>query len=550
MRDRYTSTSPVTTRHGPLNRLSNDFLGLTSHSPRTTTAGPGGLEGPGPLLTPSRNASFSMPTAPMQLDHNAAGPVGMTAGSAGPPLLATVVHHQLTAADGRPIQPDVLARIDKGFFLYDSNWTCYRRNYFSIACGYRLKPSQTSLPIYVKRNDILGGTARITAFAMSISAIVDDSAGKPVELIQHTPKRDKGPQHTPDRIRLAPYPDDSLGMFSGALAAGRIHHEYDPAPTAGAAAVVSSAGGESPTMTQFERIQFKSATANNGKRRAAQQYYRLVVDLFADVGTSFGTEGRWIKVAERSSAPVVVRGRSPGHYQDDRRGNASNMSPHGSTATDVIHGGGGGGGDGSGRADSFSGSGHHHHHHHQVMSALGEPLSVSVLGRQGGGGGHEGDAFSGRYHAPGDAFASWTGPALLCPDRSLNLLPRRRSGSCSSDSRTPDLERYNTTTEEQAYHQPYPLPPFEPAPSYSSSSTKCSSPLCTRSQSWMELNDQGRGNVPELGAFGEDRPCSTYLSILSPLSRKLEWDSRSGTTTTSFVEALPLPPAVDDIYTR
>ena len=490
----------------------------------------------------------------MQLDHTATDSVGMTSGSAGPPLLPTVVHHQLTAADGRPVQPDILARIDKGFFLYDSDWTCYRRNYFSIACGYGLKPSQTSFPIYVKRNDILGGAARITAFAMSISAIVDDSAGKPVDLIQHTPKRDKGPQLRPDRIRLAPYPDDSLGMFSGALAAGRIHHEYDPAPTAGAAAAVSSAGGESPTMTQFERIQFKSATANNGKRRAAQQYYRLVVDLFADVGTSFETEGRWIKVAERSSAPVVVRGRSPGHYQDDRRGNPSNMGPHGSTANDAIHGGGGGGGggDGSGRADSFSGSGHHHHHHHhhQVMSTLGEPLSLSMLGRQGGGECHEGDVFSGRYHASGNALTSWTGPGLLCPDRPLKLSPRHRSDSCSSDAGTPDLERYNNTTEEQAYHQPYPLPAYEPAPSYSSpSKTKILSPLCTRSQSWMELNDQGRGNVSELGAFGEDRPCSTYLSILSPLSRKLGWDSRSVTTTTSFVEALPLPPAVDNIYT-
>jgi meiosis-specific transcription factor NDT80 len=75
----------------------------------------------------------------------------------------------------------------------------------------------------------------------------------------------------------------------------------------------------------FERIQFKNATANNGKRRAAQQYYHLLVELFTDVGGQ--SPDRWVKIASRMSAPMVVRGRSPGHYQNERRGSNASTGP-------------------------------------------------------------------------------------------------------------------------------------------------------------------------------------------------------------------------------
>ncbi|KAJ2432622.1 hypothetical protein GGF42_009548, partial [Coemansia sp. RSA 2424] len=61
-----------------------------------------------------------------------------------------------------------------------------------------------------------------------------------------------------------------------------------------------------------------TATANNGKRRAAQQYYVLTVDLLADCDG-----GERCVVASAASAPIVVRGRSPGHYAD-----ASTCSSH------------------------------------------------------------------------------------------------------------------------------------------------------------------------------------------------------------------------------
>lgn len=89
----------------------------------------------------------------------------------------------------------------------------------------------------------------------------------------------------------------------------------------------------------FDRIQFKSATANNGKRRAAQQYYHLIVELYADVGNASSSapgqsnqgDGGWVKISQRISAPMVVRGRSPGHYADERRASSTSSPGGGST---------------------------------------------------------------------------------------------------------------------------------------------------------------------------------------------------------------------------
>jgi meiosis-specific transcription factor NDT80 len=213
------------------------------------------------------------------------------------------------------VRADIYGRIDKGFFMADKDWTCYRRNYFSLNCSYAIQPSVPSATIHLVENGRCG--SQIYGFAMSIAAVVDGRDGKAIELVQHTPKRDKGPQEKPARVTLAPRPPASHGMF-GESGIGGSSRGYD------------QAFGQNPNQpaveATFERIQFKNATANNGKRRAAQQYYHLLVELFADVGPQ--RSDRWVKIAYRMSAPMVVRGRSPGHYQNERRG--SNASAGGS----------------------------------------------------------------------------------------------------------------------------------------------------------------------------------------------------------------------------
>lgn len=175
--------------------------------------------------------------------------------------------------------------MDRGFFRADQDWTCYRRNYFQVSStfdvhGMNYLVQGPEVPCLLRKNDTQE-FFQVDYFSIGVSARVTNN-DKKIELVQHTPKRDKGPQMIPEARPVR--------------AGGNLH--------------LASVGSNHNIVT-FERLQFKTATANNGKRRAAQQYYEIVVDLYANLPA----DGP-LKVATCISAPLVVRGRSPGHYAD------------------------------------------------------------------------------------------------------------------------------------------------------------------------------------------------------------------------------------------
>jgi hypothetical protein len=184
--------------------------------------------------------------------------------------------------------------MDRGFFLADNDWTCYRRNYFQVSSvfsvhGFNHYYSVNEPHVFVKTDE--DGTLQpVQRFLLGVSARVANSE-KEIELIQHTPKRDKGPQFRPEPKPIAP--GGNLTMSSVA---------------------------NNQNIVTFERVQFKTATANNGKRRAAQQYYICIIELFAETD-----RGQTIKIASCQSAPLVVRGRSPGHYADNQQHERSHL---------------------------------------------------------------------------------------------------------------------------------------------------------------------------------------------------------------------------------
>lgn len=246
-----------------------------------------------------------------------------------PPLqqIQTLGTLQYADGNGTPAKVDISGTIDKGFFLSEGEWTCYRRNYFSCVCSFSLTPNFAGTPLQFTARDSTQ-SLQVFGFAMSISAVVSDNDQHNIELVQHTPKRDKGPIMKPEKIRLAakqpPTAHPHLAMYPDNVGNPRPIFRDN----------FSSQGNaqSSPTEHTFERIQFKQATQNNGKRRAAQQYYQLVVELWADIGTQNHSGDQYVKIAFRKSSKMIVRGRSPGHYQNDRRGSQSS-GPGGSAGT-------------------------------------------------------------------------------------------------------------------------------------------------------------------------------------------------------------------------
>ncbi|TKA82934.1 hypothetical protein B0A55_01294 [Friedmanniomyces simplex] len=274
--------------------------------------------------------------------------------------------------EGQQVTPEVHAKVEKGFFLstVDNKWTCYRRNYFSVTCHFELHPNITNGRMYLMRKN---ASEQIQAMGMRLSSAVDGSSGKSIELIQHTPKRDAGPKSKIDVVKVSPTPSPGRGEHSlspngiytvpmstfhaTGAAQGPFLPLQNSGETNGSATpslptqqLSSQYGYSGPstahlqmpgqhTQHNFERVQFKQATANNGKRRASQQYFHLIVELFADVRKDGSDTPVWVKVAQRVSEKIVVRGRSPSHYQNEgqhgqagRGGSASGSSGY-STAS-------------------------------------------------------------------------------------------------------------------------------------------------------------------------------------------------------------------------
>ncbi|QSS50463.1 NDT80 / PhoG like DNA-binding family protein [Histoplasma capsulatum var. duboisii H88] len=262
-----------------------------------------------------------------------------------PPFNETNVLHSVFTNSHQTINPEIQAKIHKGFFQVDDKWTCYRRNYFSVSCSFSLRPWTPNSPLYVQLPN--SNPQSVRSFAMSISAVVNAQENETRELVQHTPKRDKQSEKKPGRITLHPQHPPSLAMVHPPSLGGN-HISFAAPPhtsslpldygqTFGAAPQVS----QPPSSHTFERIQFQKATANNGKRRAQQQYYNLVVELYAEIPMPNGVDLQWVLIAKRLSHPMVVRGRSPGHYKDGRRDSSASMGPDGGTGSSGDGNGGG-----------------------------------------------------------------------------------------------------------------------------------------------------------------------------------------------------------------
>jgi len=63
----------------------------------------------------------------------------------------------------------------------------------------------------------------------------------------------------------------------------------------------------------WKRLQFKHATANNGRRKGLQQYYVVRIALVARL-----ENGNVVNLAEIQSNRIIVRGRSPGNYESKK----------------------------------------------------------------------------------------------------------------------------------------------------------------------------------------------------------------------------------------
>lgn len=106
--------------------------------------------------------------------------------------------------DGSEVTPILTARIDRGFDNVQDNWIGYKRNYFTSVASFQMYGDDLITvedfiqdKYYVKINGI---KREILYFATRLVASCCED-NKEMNLVQHTAKRDKGPQIRPRYIQ-------------------------------------------------------------------------------------------------------------------------------------------------------------------------------------------------------------------------------------------------------------------------------------------------------------------------------------------------------------
>lgn len=188
------------------------------------------------------------------------------------------------------------AQLHGMFFLAESPWTtspgdtappplaeltCYRRNLFQITGSVTLP--RTLRYIMTEQGD------RIPIIAQELTVSATESVeGNSVKIISVPWKTSAAnPAQVEDKVEKEP-PSIPLDTMAGQ----DLDSDYATFPIA------------------WKRLQFRIATANNGRRKELQQHFVVKLKIVATLST-----GAKISVCEAHSGPVIVRGRSPRNFQ-------------------------------------------------------------------------------------------------------------------------------------------------------------------------------------------------------------------------------------------
>ncbi|KAJ3102543.1 hypothetical protein HDU97_000412 [Phlyctochytrium planicorne] len=192
-------------------------------------------------------------------------------------------------------------------------WTLYRRNYFDVSAAYIAFDTDSGLPLELLPSNLTvkslnsNATSSIQSLAISISAVISGT-DTPIRLMTYTAKRDNGPRQPP-----GPKTCRNGGMLpceSGEPLPRARTYRDDAAESTGEVDPAFA-----PSFVKFSRVQFKQSSSPLNPT-----HFCLRVELMAKV-----TETDYIRVARVTSAPLCIRGKSPGTYNDNKIFNKSHL---------------------------------------------------------------------------------------------------------------------------------------------------------------------------------------------------------------------------------
>lgn len=256
----------------------------------------------------------------------------------GPPFGATNIHRPVyCVSSNEQVFPQIDCRLDRGFELGEAgNWIGYKRNYFTMVLAFTFH--NWSMDAFVEnRYQVMDknnpeNRLQVSHFVLSVLAKCSDPEVQ-IGLVQHTPKRDKGPQYKPPVYPAVPgsLPDHQTVMassnkrntkkirtlsriFSFDRAAYYTENNMDPQKDQSILRGYPS--DVISRVARFERIQFSASIRVKQKSNNVHKFFTLIVELSAVVSDEDRT--LVVPVASCSSAPLLVRGRSPSNYPREK----------------------------------------------------------------------------------------------------------------------------------------------------------------------------------------------------------------------------------------
>lgn len=245
----------------------------------------------------------------------------------GPPFCATINKIPIYNSKNAVVTPKICARLDRGFNLIEGEWIGYKRNYFTLVASFFF----VDCPLNIAATDNFfyydsqNCKHHLTAFKIMLTSICPEDNASAVTLVQHTAKRDRGPQNAPPvyyavpgqlpphltmklvaNIRNGEKIDRCNRLFY--LLQEEVLHIVLAHPTAILAKYPRDRSIS--LVSRYERIQFSSAGCGNRKSASTNnKHYILVIQLLGE-----DTTGHDVVLAYSESPPLVVRGRSPSNY--------------------------------------------------------------------------------------------------------------------------------------------------------------------------------------------------------------------------------------------
>ena len=271
----------------------------------------------------------------------------------GPPFnLKSTFGKVVDTSTGKPVKFEITPRIDRGFDNIDDEWVGYKRNYFTLVTSFQVcdfsleKFLGSSFQLHLVDN-FHSQAVDIKYFAVMIKARMDDEITE-INLVQHTAKRDKGPQFAPVMCPLVP---SELPKHQTIREASNVRNtakmkKYDSTFYFHRDQEVEKYGPNALLRTypknciqkvaRYERVQFASSI-NMKKPGQQSRHFSLYVILGAVVdgkvtGLNFfksrnrehtiinnGEQGVFISLQEMNTPPLIIRGRSPSNYNTSQR---------------------------------------------------------------------------------------------------------------------------------------------------------------------------------------------------------------------------------------